>query len=91
VAPASGSANSKAFYCALLGRSTTGGTGTETNGTSYLNLTTPTSSLLYRKPNGQDAHGGGGPLDAATLTAIAKWITEGAYYTEGDLNHQTCP
>jgi mono/diheme cytochrome c family protein len=79
---------SKQLYCNVrTGTSITGGTGNEPAGTAYVNIATPTSSLVYRKPNGQDLHGGGG--FATVAAAILEWLDEGAYFTEGA--NQTCP
>jgi hypothetical protein len=78
----------KQLYCNVrTGSSIIGGTGNEPAGTAYVNIATPTLSLVWRKPNGQDQHGGGGFASVAAV--ILDWLEEGAYFTE-DAN-QTCP
>lgn len=79
----------KQMYCNIrMGTSVEGSSGTEPLGTAYVNIVTPSSSLIYRKPSRLDGHGGGGPFPEIA-TAIVDWINEGAYFTEGA--NQSCP
>ncbi len=80
-----------ALYCELTTlKSVTGNTGTEPANTPYVDLTTPSSSLLYRKPQNLDGHGGATVGDAASVwDPILQWIDEGAYFTEN--SNQSCP
>jgi len=83
----------KAFYCMLISN-------TPLNEVSpnpmYVNVVSPASSFIYRKPQGLENHGGGdltaGGSDASVLNAldtIYQWINEGAYFTESAT--QSCP
>jgi hypothetical protein len=59
-------------------------------GKPLVNLADPSQSLLYRKPQGEDLHGGGNTnLTATELSAILAWIEEGGYNTAGA--DQSCP
>jgi hypothetical protein len=83
-----GAISSKQLYCNIrTGTSVTGSTGTEAAGTAYVNIGTPTSSLVYRKPSGLDNHFGG--TFSTVAAAVLEWLDEGAYFTEGA--NQTCP
>lgn len=80
--------SSKQMYCNIrIGTSITGNTGTEPAGTPYVNIAVPSSSLIHRKPSGEENHYGGTFTPIAT--AILEWLNEGAYFTE-DAN-QSCP
>ena len=64
---------------------------TEPNGTPYLNLTTPSSSLLYLMPQPNFGHGGGPEGTPLTYSTVLNWINEGAYFTEPNATGQNCP
>jgi hypothetical protein len=84
-------------YCQLRTLTSVAGVpGTEAAGTPYLDLATPSSSLLYRKPKGEEGHSGGAlvgtgkPISTVDWDAkVLGWINEGAYWTES--NQQSCP
>jgi hypothetical protein len=76
------------MYCNIrTGTSIVRGSGTEPAGTAYVSVAAPSSSLIYRKPNNLDGHGGGG--FPAVAAVILEWLNEGAYFTEDA--SQTCP
>lgn len=78
----------KTFYCMLMNNAPLN----EVAGAQYVNIVTPASSFIYRKPQGLDSHGGGTlytDTSAPPLSTFYNWINEGAYFTES--SDQSCP